>query len=265
MARKPRLILHIGTMKTGSTAIQRFFALNRRALPLFGLHYPRALDGRALNHNDLAESAGSAAAGAARDAYLGAAARRRRCATLLSAERLAALGPAGAAGFAAAAEAFEMRVIVWLRRQDEWALSTYREHIMRPDIAEARPLRTWLEAPEIRAQMEYAALLEAWADVVGRAAIRVLRYPQDLPLLPHFLDAADLPKALMALPFHGKRVKESVSDTVLLAQMAANGGQPERPALSQEERDALLADLRPGNARIRAAYRPDVDRLFGMQ
>ncbi len=271
----PRLILHIGTMKTGSSAIQRFFARNRAVLPAFGLHYPRATgpEGEVLSkHNDLVEALRSEAGGTPHLHYGPSAdvvarylevARSRRV-TLLSAEGLAALGPQAAQAFKGVGERFDLRVVVYLRRQDEWALSTYREHVMNPDIAEARPFAAWLASSEIRAQMNYDALLTAWMHVVGEGAIRVLRYPQEMPVLPAFLKAADLPRSLMTLPFHGKRVKESVADEVLLAQMAANGGTPLRPGFSEEERDALLADVQRTNYFVKQRFRPELNRLFGM-
>ncbi|MEO0914308.1 MAG: hypothetical protein AAFY59_15190, partial [Pseudomonadota bacterium] len=272
----PRLIVHIGTMKTGSSAIQRFFARNRAVLPAFGVHYPKAQDaeGRPLEkHADLtaaleAEKRSAAAHpthGTSRDVlarYLDRAAGRR--ATLLSAERLAAYGDRAAALFAGVGERFDVRVLVYLRRQDEWALSTYREHVMDPEIAEARPFAAWLDARDVRDQMDYEALMAAWRQAVGEQNIRVLRYPQETPLLPAFIRAADLPRGLLTLPFRGKRVKESVSDDVLFAQLEANGGGPVRPALTGAERDALMAEFQPGNYAVKTRFRPELKRLFGM-
>jgi len=56
MSEKPRLVLHIGMHKTGTTSLQWFFVLNRLLLHLWGIDYPRAYgaDGRRLAaHNDL--------------------------------------------------------------------------------------------------------------------------------------------------------------------------------------------------------------------
>lgn len=44
IADKPRLILHIGTEKTGTTFIQQFLSRNRRALAEQGIHTPQSLD-----------------------------------------------------------------------------------------------------------------------------------------------------------------------------------------------------------------------------
>ena len=37
---KPRLVIHIGMHKTGSSSIQHYLSRNRRLLRLFGLLYP---------------------------------------------------------------------------------------------------------------------------------------------------------------------------------------------------------------------------------
>ncbi len=273
----PRLILHIGLMKTGTTAIQRFFARNRSVLPAFGVHYPRSNDPRtrgAINHSDLVEAfrhqqansgAGHPDLGTASEVlqrYLAKA--RNRHATILSAEGLATLGTEAAQLLAPHREAFDIRVIVFLRRQDEWALSTYREHVVNPNYAEARALGDWLADPAIRAQMDYASLLDAWAAAVGEDALRVLRYPHETPLVPSFIRAADLPVGLMTLPYKAKRVRESVPDEIFLDHLRANGGTPERPALSEAERDTLIGAFQPCNRAVKDRFRPDLNALFGL-
>ena len=50
-----RLILHIGTHKTGTTALQQFFHANRRRLAVRGCHYATPPHG--LQHSNLAANA----------------------------------------------------------------------------------------------------------------------------------------------------------------------------------------------------------------
>lgn len=50
---QPRAILHIGTEKTGTTSIQRFFGSNRRRLMRAGILYPRSAADRYHNHTRL--------------------------------------------------------------------------------------------------------------------------------------------------------------------------------------------------------------------
>ncbi|MFQ6539998.1 MULTISPECIES: hypothetical protein [Aphanothece] len=50
MPAKPRLILHIGTEKTGSTSIQQFLAQNRDILAEYNVFTPRSLDSGGGNH-----------------------------------------------------------------------------------------------------------------------------------------------------------------------------------------------------------------------
>lgn len=273
--RKPRLILHVGMGKTGSSALQMFFARNRRVLPLFGLHYPKAIStgftgansqrdlSDALRHECMENSPHPVIGDSSNllGRYVAKAARRRT--TLLSSEGLAAPDPNIAKLFSPLGEQFDIRVIIYLRRQDEWGLSTYRERVVNTTYSEARPFLDWLNAPETNALMDYGTILENWRNAVGQNAITVLRYPYETPLLPAFLRAAELTPALLALPFHKKRVRESVSDDVLMRRLKENGGAPEPIRFDQDARDSLMRDFRVSNKQVCQIYRPELARLFG--
>lgn len=261
--------------KTGSSAIQRFFARNRAVLPALGVHYPRSSDavaGGSDGHDDLVLSwrhlhtTGAAHPGLGAphdvlDRYSARAIKRR--VTVLSAEELSTEDAGIATLFAPLRDRFDLRVIVYLRRQDEWALSSYREEAMRAETAALHGLPDWLDDTRTRRRMDYAAMLDAWAAVVGTDAIRVLRYPHETPILNSFVRAAGLPAAVLALPFHAKRVKESVSDEVLLARLCELGGVAQRPTLDQAARDALMARYRGSNGTVCRRFRPELDQLFG--
>lgn len=273
--RKPRLILHIGMEKTGSSALQMFFARNRRILLLLGLNYPKTITahvgngnsqsdlGIALRH-ELKERAPHPQIGPARELlnrYLEPAARRRL--TLISDEGLAAPNSAIAELFCNFRDQFDIRVVVYLRRQDEWALSCYRERVVDVSVSESRCFTDWLDDPETKAMMDYAAILEGWRSAVGQNAITVLRYPYETPLLPAFLQAAELSAALQVLPYRKRRVRESVADDVLLKRLKENGGVPDPLKFDQNARDELMRDFRVSNKQVCQIYRPELARLFG--
>ncbi|MEM8788554.1 MAG: hypothetical protein AAGE76_09855 [Pseudomonadota bacterium] len=258
-----RVILHIGMEKTGSSALQRFFARNRVMLRMAGLRYPRMEGAPAESHCDLVDAIAADGTGAELvETY--AAAVEDAATTLISAEGLSAPDPGFAQAFGPWAERFDVTVVVFLRRQDEWALSAYRQAVIDPGVAEARGFADWLDDPVTRARLDYATMLEGWNAVFGADRIRVLRYPHEIPVVPAFLRAAGLPDRLRLLPERNLRVNESVGDAALLEALERNGGTGEVPQMPQPARDALLGELEPGNRWIAQTFRPDLGSLFGL-
>ncbi len=262
----PGLILHIGMHKTGSSALQRFFRVNRLALWLAGVSYPeaRAPDGRALpKQNDLFLALSHerdhgrphAAYGpsAALVARLGKLARRRR--VLVSAEGLSGEWPGFAAAFAPLRGL--ARVVVFVRAQADWAPSFYRQLALRGDPPERRPFEAWMDDPATRAHLDYAAILGWWGDALGDEAVRVVPYPPAEGLVPSFLAAAGLPAGLAWLPRARARVNVGPGDA---AFAAATGLAP--PRLPPGRAAALRAACADGNEALRRRFRPDLTRLF---
>lgn len=270
-----RLILHIGFEKTGSSALQRFFARNRSVLRMMGVRYPRvtAPDGTALEkHQDLVEVLTAEAAGRSHEHYGSAEAivagyaERAAAApiTVLSAEGLSAPTPHIAQSLATLGQQFDVRVVAFLRRQDEWALSAYRQAIMDGSAGTAG-IAAWLATPQTQARMDYDTILAQWEAAFGHRAVKVLRYPHDIPVVPAFVAAADLPRPAALLPQRLARVNESAPDADVLAALEAAGAAPILPELDQPARDALLDSLQPSNRAVRDRYFPQARSLFGMK
>ena len=233
-----------------------------------GVRYPRASDkeGRAAdNHQPLVDAVvdGSADVDATLADYLTGG--RMLPITVVSAEGLSAPEPGYARALAPLAEADELTIIVYLRRQDEWALSMYRRAVIDGAPGVAGGIEAWLTRDRVAASLDYNAMLENWEAVFGAARLRVKRYPHDLPLVPGFLEAAGLPAAAALLPGGNRRFRESVTDDVLREALIAAGAAPEPPALDQAARDALLKQYRTGNEAIRKRYFPDRATLFGIK
>jgi hypothetical protein len=184
------LILHIGTMKTGSTAIQHALSSNREAMLARGVCYPGPPD--AMHHLLFAMLFTSF-----RDAYadFGNVLWRGRDPQLLlqeyrqgftaeiaalpehvgrvivSSEQLGQLVREGediARLRAEMAELFDdFRIIVYLRRQDSHFISSYSQTLRNGMIRKPafRRLR------EHRHVYDYHALLDAWAAVFGQDAV----------------------------------------------------------------------------------------------
>ncbi|WP_112322711.1 hypothetical protein [Oceanibium sediminis] len=266
---RPRLILHIGLRKTGTSAIQAYLARNRAALRLMGVRYPKALlvgpecDGGP-KHQRVAEaiSGGEELAAQMREAV----AQRARLSrvTVLSAEELSAPDPAIPAALAPLAEEFDCRVVVYLRRQDEWALSVYRQAVMEGDARTAQGLQAWLARPELEPWLNHDAMLGHWESAFGAKAMSVRLYPHDLPIIPSFLDAAGLPASAALLPGRGARVNESPGLEAVGAALAALGAPEGALDFDQGARDDLLERLGPHNNAVRQRYFPWKSTLFGV-
>ncbi len=238
---KPKLILHAGTHKTGTTAIQAFAARHRDALAARGVLYPD-LTPIGLEHNypqhlfahALAEKGKTqlSAAEAMRAAALWAAAAEARDATVfLSSEPLYRynLREPGddwraARGryldrLAEALAPFEVEAVLVFRRPDDYVRSLFQENVMRA----SRP--KWEDFPAFRAHALGGAL--RYADNAALFAERFARLTcliyEDLPRGPEFCPAFF---AAIGIDASGLEpvgvVRESLSPAETQAKIALN-------------------------------------------
>ncbi len=285
MSKKPRLVLHIGMHKTGTTTLQWFFVLNRPWLRLLGIDYPKAFDanGRRMpKHNELFHAISHEKDFQRPHPFFGPSAARVEALadrlkpgriTLLSAEGFSGESPAFAAAFAPLRERADVRVICFLRRQDDWSQSFYKQMVMSREVREGRPFAEFLKAESTRAHLDYRQLLGWWADAFGEQAIRVAIYPPDAGMLRTFLGAAGLPPALRLLPFGGGRRNPSQTSGYIERVRAANRAdlpkpEPETgdhnlPIFAPAARQRFMTEFESDNEFIRAKYRQDLTTLFG--
>ena len=153
---RPQLILHAGAHKTGTTAIQAFAHRNRPALADRGVLYPEIKAeefGSVAGHHAFAHAiAGQSKYFSVNDAgRMARAWHTEACASgsrvLVSAEPLfRRLAPGGGTNWlerrraylrqvADALSAFDITVIIVLRRQDDYIRSLYQEHVARDTSA----------------------------------------------------------------------------------------------------------------------------------
>ncbi len=202
----PELLLHVGLNKTGTSALQRFFARARERLAAAGVLYPLAgMRGEA--HYDL-----SAALGFSLDGRLPDPERLRRYGEALWRE-VEAAGPRkvviSSEMFVLPGEiervraffgGFEVRVVIYLRRHDEWWISAYNQSVRAVSRPGWKPgfgnyLAFQRRNPN-RWYLDYARFVDAWASVFGHGAIVVRPYEpcQNRPSLVHdFLAATGCP------------------------------------------------------------------------
>lgn len=214
---KKRLILHIGMHKTGSSSIQRFFSRNRTVLRRLGIVYPDCYgtDGRRQpKHNTLFTAISHEADFGAPHPELGPSAglidalgdqieaAPGRCA-VVSAEGFSGERPVFAAALAPWAERFDVDVIMFVRRQDLWVESFYKQMVMSREVRLTDTFTDFLNRPETQAHMDYAAIASWWGERF-KGSVRIAPFEPAIdrsPPLNLFLTTADLSPWLRALPF----------------------------------------------------------------
>ena len=190
-----RLILHIGTPKTGTTALQQFLHANREALATRGFHYAtpshglreasrvaaalnlgesRAVHGFFARHEDLARRRGAHTLLVSAERFslmsvVDAMMRREVCVngvkrdhTLI--ETLQSLIPKGIDN---------RQIVCYFRRPDRYAESLYSQHVKRGMIFDGT-FENFL--PIIRPALLYNQNMRSWSDVFGKESCFVRSY-----------------------------------------------------------------------------------------
>jgi hypothetical protein len=193
----PRLTIHVGLHKTGTTPIQHYFRRHVEDLRQYGILYPTA--GRPtwtelLGHHDIPWSltrenmeAPEALFGRLRAEIDAAGARD----VVLSSEEFDRMTPAAIATLADALP-YQTRIAFYYRRQSEIVQGLYGTEVLHG--GERRSLADYADA--FRGPLDYGRFASDWARVYGKEAITALRYdPATFPgrnIVPHFLAAMDL-------------------------------------------------------------------------
>lgn len=293
------LFLHIGTEKTGTTSVQKFLRSNREFLARHAVLYPESPGSQ--NHTGLAVAAQDAdktgplrkASGVVgTDAVLrhraemmaglkAELAQRRFGKAIMSGEHCSSLlgeddevrwlkdqlGPL-----------FDrIRIVVYLRRQDDFLLSLYSTAVK---SGATFPIRVPQEKA-LKARYDHWGLVERWARVFGRENMIVRRFERaglkNGDIVDDFLDAVgvdpgmgferpdDVNESLDAetleflrlfnqhVPrFIKGKVNPSRDNIVGLLSRASGGGA--LPTLDADELTRFMAQFREGNARVSTEY-----------
>ena len=161
------LVLHIGTQKTGTAALQAYLAENADALLEQGIHYLKA--GRVRSHGDLAQALKGKA-----DIALWEEAREElqnsgSPTQVISAEGLWVSDPVALRN--ALPAGIPVRIVVYLRRQDKYLQSLWKQGVTGGRKGD---FRTWLEATPYKG--DYLATIEQWASVFGADSLVIRPY-----------------------------------------------------------------------------------------
>lgn len=282
MPRK-RLVLHIGMHRTGSTSLQRYFARNRRILRRLGVCYPNSyrLDGTMDPKHNAAFLSISHEADFGRPhdrlgpshSQVDALAEQIRRApgryAVISAEGFSGERPVFAAALAPLAEEFDCRIVIFLRAQDDWVESFYKQMVINRQVKEVRPFTEFLEDPSTQAHVDYDQIIRWWEASFGAAAIHPTPYsaepfttlvkegglPGWLRWLPHrnaFLNSAPSARSIEMMRRANAQGLEAPRDAA--KRLDQRFGRSEGSLMSDSARAALKIAVEPGNRRLENRY-----------
>jgi hypothetical protein len=192
---RKKLFLHIGQTKTGSTSLQRFLHVNRAALAERGVLYAPGAAGEPAdeasplaphNHRHLFTALQEARGGldAAAPAWQAAAraiGEHPAPVAVISSELLwhlfvgrPALRRQALQWLARALAPFDVRIVCYLRPQDSWAEAMYNQLVKSGQTKAATLSFTeYLARPQTLGLMDYAQVIEPWAEAFGPGALIV--------------------------------------------------------------------------------------------
>jgi hypothetical protein len=247
-----KLVIHAGIHRTGTTSLQRTLAKNRAALLGQGVAYP----GEAPNHQGLAWELVRGQSGAREVLALVEAAGAPR--VVLSGEDFAIHENLGWLG--GVAKRLDVRVVIYLRRQDHWLNSWYNQHVKWPfDRQKSRmDPQAFLATLEDFHWLDYERLLGRWSAVLGegRVGVAVLEKGQVEDATADFLARAGIDPA--GLELDAERINDSLP--VHMLELARHLGLHE---LKGGKRTRVLNALREGLAdrapagRVATVYSPE--------
>ncbi len=220
---RSRLFLHIGQPKTGTTSLQSFLALNRGKLIEEGWLYPKAGRQASGHHqfakffrNDPPDWIQDADPELVRKQLRGEIKRTGAQNVVISSEAFFIIRePAKVHDYF---KLFDVTIVVYLRRQDEWLESLYREQLKNgaTDLPPAEYLK------RVSKSLNYWQVLERWRKVFGEAKIIVVpfeRCGKAISSEAMFLKAVELESGTGLTPVTAKNERLNRDCLQFLARM----------------------------------------------
>lgn len=266
---KPRLILHIGSQRAGSSSLQRSLRDARDALLGAGILYAALERGghpfKHLSVSRAALSADPAAQQAERDALLAEFSASGAQTLILSDESLWGTDRTCLDFFIPLKAHFQLEVVAFLRRPDFFIESLYNQALRAVRDSEQRPIDQYWREPAVRSRIEYHRILGEWRQVADQVhAIELNQGPAQTGLVASLfqrlgLSMDPLPAETVARPSpDGQAVLTmrvlreagvSFDAGAVLAAAAALKEDPQRPPplrhfLGRAERAAVMTACR---------------------
>ena len=285
--------LHIGANKTGTTALQSYCSIHEATLLERGIFYPRS--GRAgVAHHRLGWAFNALGPTVAPAGILQALFEEIDASpagdVLLSSETF--FIKAQVEELASALAGRDVRIVVFLRRQDDWYEMMYKQFVKQPEFRVDTPIGETSAMRLLDSSLDYEAWIGRWADAFGRDRIVCRPYgtqghggidsisalfdligKPELASLERPTDAGAVNRSIMEPEFSAVRLSNGIglkaddrSRLLYHFQRArkrltavSSGGQ----LLDEPERAAMKARYRPGNERLFARFGQAVaDGLF---
>lgn len=208
---RPKIILHIGTTKTGSTYIQHFLEQNRPALLRKGIWYPEKglfwQDNRhhkQSGHSHITTEAANNSNDIKNHIESGLALSDNKIHTIILSSEAYFLNH-NSLKIANYFSEYKIEIIGYFRRQDEWANSQYAEFVAGGAIGKTSlSFEDWLTSDLTTKRLDYFSFLESWRDAIGIHNIHARPYNRDAfddgDIISDFLiqlgidDCLDLPR-----------------------------------------------------------------------
>jgi SAM-dependent methyltransferase len=284
-----KVFLHIGTHKTGTTALQTVFDENRELLKQHGVLYPSASPPPAegLSHQGLASGLADPDQGASQwDPLLRELDLAEQDIAVISAEGFSVLRNDAVPLVRSYLADHDVTVVVYLRRQDEFLNGLYTTPVLY--YRETRDLPQWREEERPDLHLDYRPLLRRWEGLFGRDSLIVRPYEkvqlEGGEIVSDFCSVigVELPEVVArrigllvnkSYPRNAITVLRSLHHVDELEQVAPEVRQlfeilyrderTESDLLSPDERLAILRDKEESNAEIAREYLGrDDGRLF---
>lgn len=278
---KKRLVLHIGMHKTGTSSVQRYFSRNRAILRRMGVCYPKSIGvsgERQPKHAAIFDAISHEADFGVHHPVLGPAAELLNQAAaeieaapgrlgVLSAEGLSGERPVFAAALADLGARFDATVVIFVRRQDHWVESFYKQMVLSRDVRETRSFHEFVQAVSTNQHMDYARIIGWWRDAFED--VRVVGFHAAGPARPlkRLMEIAGLGRQFQWLPFANayENASPGVEAVEVIRRCNADGLIASRDAAARieakygasdvryfttEERMSLLKSVENGNRKL---------------
>jgi hypothetical protein len=275
-----RLCIHIGTPKTGTSALQWFLYENRDALLARGILYPTSI---IASPRDPKQQLLLGCIHAGNGSGLDAALRRMTSEQTPSTESIIVssegfyhhtgeLTPRSWNLLRHLVRMFSVRIIVFLRPQADYIESMYRQYMKNPkgineEYGSRMTIQELMARPKLQQNLDYHNSLLKWAAIVGEENIMVRIYSKNiidevlaiLGLRDEFprtsaLRNTSLTREMAEVLRRINPILDNQKRNVVIGQMEAylslNRGLRDMPILSPEERRSIAEHNRTSNALV---------------